>query len=224
MLVPNTQPRIRDSVTKMDAIERLRIWLDESRPTLGSQVGELVARLAVAWDDFGGSDETAMTPDKLRRLEAPEWCPPVLSFRIERHGAMVAGGSSRAEIQTWVLNFNTHTTSCEFSGWRQIRPQQPRLNVEAIAREIALSAATRDPTDRRLTWQGAGVRVNLNQIDGLATGSAVRSTLTSRRGRFRIAIRNEMATAGFTLDSTIRGNFAPYRFVPATPLASTDEC
>ncbi len=60
-----------------------------------------------------------MHAGKLGRMEDVRWEPPVLSFRIERHGAMGVG-STRAELQNWRVDFDLKPAQCECSrGYRQ---------------------------------------------------------------------------------------------------------
>jgi hypothetical protein len=44
-------------------------------------------------------------------MEDLEWNPPMLSFIIERHGAMVLG-STRAENQRWEIDMNKMEAEC----------------------------------------------------------------------------------------------------------------
>ena len=208
---------------ELAAIDRLRAWLGKNRATLESNKEELVDQLAGVWDYFADSHAAGMSADKLSRLEAPEWNPPLLSFQIERHGGIVVGRSSRAELQTWRANFETRTTSYAITGWRQISPPQPRLDVKAIAHEIARAVATGDRTDSRVVWTDNQVRIVLGKIAGLATGSAVRETLMGRRKRFRAALRAEMTKVGFKNRITSRGSQSTYIFISTETTTSNSE-
>ena len=53
--------------------------------------------LSECWNDIDGGDVDSMATFKLERMEQLRWNPPDLSFVIERHGAIVAGRSSRAQ-------------------------------------------------------------------------------------------------------------------------------
>jgi hypothetical protein len=62
---------------------------------------------------------------------------PVLSFRIERHGAMGVG-STRAELQNWRVDLDRKTAQCERSrSYRQALPRAEVVRIEPIARELA---------------------------------------------------------------------------------------
>ncbi len=83
----------------MDELEQLRTFL-AGVPAGGYEGNEqLEGLLARAWHLLqGGGDEDMAGYKIIDRPEGLRWEPPHLRFEIERHGAMVAGGSSRAEI------------------------------------------------------------------------------------------------------------------------------
>jgi hypothetical protein len=64
--------------------------------------------LAGCWHEFVGAESQRMHAGKLGRMEDVRWEPPVLSFRIERHGAMGVG-STRAELQNWRVDLDRKT-------------------------------------------------------------------------------------------------------------------
>src|SRR5690242_6434471 len=70
--------------------------------------------------------------------------PPNLCFSIERHGGTVMG-SKRAERQTWTLNLDKLTAIPGLSGYRQLQPNSPRLDVTPIAQAVC-EAVQRGPT------------------------------------------------------------------------------
>src|SRR5260370_36638499 len=79
--------------------------------------------------------------------------PPVLSFQIERHGAMGVG-STRAELQHWRVDLDRKTAQCERNGsYRQALPRAEGVRIEPIARELADSIIA-GSVDQRLKWQG----------------------------------------------------------------------
>ena len=65
-----------------------------------------------AWYLLDGHDETGLRAHRLRDMEDPEWEPPCLRFRMERHGKVVLG-STRAEVETWEVNVE-RGTACVF--------------------------------------------------------------------------------------------------------------
>jgi hypothetical protein len=110
--------------------------------------------LAACWHEFKG-DDGGMTGQKLLgRMEEVVWQPPILSFTVERHGGTVMG-SSRASLQQWRLDLDKKTARCEERRFRQVRERQPRLDVEALAEEVA-SRILRQQADGRLRWCGDG--------------------------------------------------------------------
>ena len=85
--------------------------------------------------------------------------PPKLCFSIERHGGTVMG-SKRAERQTWMLNLQTLTAIPNETGYRQLQPNAPRLNVTPIAKAVCEAAqqgpaSSSDLIDRGIAeWRG----------------------------------------------------------------------
>ena len=119
----------------VDLMNALRAFLDaQGSGSLGDREG-LIARLGPVWPDLAGSDDEAMEPHKLGRLDIPVWCPPVLTFLIERHGGLVLG-STRADKQTWTVNLDARTAIPVTHGYRQILPMAPRLYVGPLAAAV----------------------------------------------------------------------------------------
>jgi len=162
-------------------MEALRSYLNSIPPGQIQDASMLEQLLAACWHEFGG-DDGAMAGYKLRgRMEEVQWNPPILSFRIERHGG-AAMGSTRAEIQHWELDIDQEVRSLRHVGGRQLRPMTPGLNVKPLAEEVA-DLIERRQEDERLKWYSDDrVRVVLAKI--LPAGSAVQQTLAGRRKRF----------------------------------------
>jgi len=152
--------------------------------------------LAAVWDELSGDDGGMEAYKLLNRMEKPNWNPPVLNFRIERHGGTVLG-SSRAEIQEWTVDLDKLTKTVETVGGRQVRPTQPRLDVKAIAAELFDAIVSGQPEDR-LKWEGTSkVRVLIGKV--LPEGSAVKDTLANRRKRLRNELTRLLAAEGWKL-------------------------
>ena len=151
-----------------------------------SDTDKLKELLAARWDEFNGSNDERMAGWKLHgRMEKVVWNPPILSFVIERHGG-TALGSSRAELQRWYIDLKGKTAWCMKSGYRQVFPTQPRLNVSPIAEEISELIINRKG-DQRLKWNEDGtVRILIGKI--LPERSAIKETLDGRRKRLRKAL------------------------------------
>lgn len=139
----------------MDAINTpgltaLKTWLVKVAPGEITDAAEVERLLASAWDDLLRDGE-GMEPYKLlNRMEDVVWQPPLLEFRIERHGG-VACGSSRAEMQSWAVDVERATASCKKSGYRQVFARQRPLDVTPLAEEIA-AAIVSHADEPRLKW------------------------------------------------------------------------
>jgi hypothetical protein len=175
-------------------IEQLRDLLATILPGPISDPADLEHLLAACWHEFQG-DDGGMTGDKLLgRMEEVIWEPPILSFTIERHGGTVQG-SSRASLQEWTLDLDKKTAWCEERRFRQVRARQPRLDVRALAEEVA-SLILHHQEDERLQWSEDGrVRVVVGKV--LPDGSAVAQTLAGRRKRLLGALRQRLAVEGW---------------------------
>ncbi|MBI2806515.1 MAG: hypothetical protein HYX68_16155 [Planctomycetes bacterium] len=183
----------------MDAVEttgltELKNFLGHSTPGEITDTSEIEPLLAVAWNDLAG-DFGGMRPDKLfGRMEDVTWTPPLLTFRIERHGATVMG-SSRAEMQAWTIDVEKGTACCEAKGYRQLSPRQPPLDVKPLVDEVA-AAIVNHADEPRLKWvDQETVRVKIGLI--FSKGSAVKMTLAGRRKRFQMALAERLATKGW---------------------------
>lgn len=154
-----------------------------------SDTSQLESVLAACWDEFG-CHEGGMRGEKLHgRMENVTWSPPILEFRIERHGA-TALGSSRAELQAWGVNVEEGTATCSTVGRRQVEPMQPRLDVRPLVEETVRMILAHQESDR-LKWNTDGsVRVLPGKV--IPPGSAVKQTLQGRRKRFREALRERL--------------------------------
>lgn len=151
-----------------------------------SDASDLEILMKKCWHEFDGSDVGKTWPSKLiGRMEDIAWDPPILTFKIERHGGTVMG-STRADLHLWKVNIEKGTADFSVCGYRQIYPRQPNLNVTPIAEEIVGLIVNRDQ-DSRLKWNKDGsVTVLMGKI--LPEGSAVAETLIKRRKRLRTKI------------------------------------
>ena len=93
--------------------------------------------LAESWFAFRGAKQGGMEPYKLLgRMESVLWEPPCLTFAIERHGGTQMG-STRAELQDWSLDLSNGTAEMTSKRHRKLRPTSERMDVKALAREMA---------------------------------------------------------------------------------------
>ncbi len=142
--------------------------------------------LAEHWDQLDKYVEGGMRGVKVvGRTEQMEWQPPVLSFKIERHGG-IALGSSRAELQHWRLDTANCVATFNGDSYRQKRPKNRMPDVESIAREITPLILERREDDR-LKWPGDGkVKILSDRI--LGGQYAPKETLEGWRKRLRKAV------------------------------------
>lgn len=155
---------------------------------------ELVQLLEDCWGMFSGSDQEGMGAYKIQRMEDPSWNPPVLSFTIERHGATVSG-STRAELQEWVVDLDRRVSECLSTGHRQLYPRETPLDVKPIADDLAKLIIS-GHQDERLRWSGtARLRILTGRI--LSTGSIPKQTLERRRKRLLKALEERLVPYGW---------------------------
>lgn len=192
----------------MSKLDALREYLAACQPGPIADVDEIARFLANCWDELEGSDEEAMEPYKVRRMEEVVWDPPKLCFLIERHGGTVMG-SSRAELQYWTVDVSKAcATVCDNNRYRQLHPRQPNLDVGPLVDDI-VEKITNGKQDLRLKWLGPdSVRVEVGQI--IPSGSGVKQTVAARRKRFKSALRDRLKTADWEqvtsrLNTFVRG-------------------
>ncbi len=179
-----------------------RIMIDELKEYFDSLDGaavdpsELVGKVANVWEQFSGHDAEGMNEDKLSpdRVEDPEWAAPLLTFRIERHGAFCRG-SSRAEIHQWTLDLEKMTAICAEDGYRPKTPKSPALRVRPlVAAVVDLIIQRRE--DDCLKWNDDGsVLVLAGKI--IPDERTCKQTLTGRRRRFRAELIRQLREHGW---------------------------
>jgi hypothetical protein len=177
------------------AFDLLKRQLFELSPGEVTEVGRVAMRLASCWHEFTGSGSERMHAGKLGRMEAVRWDPPVLSFTIERHGAMSVG-STRAELQQWRIDLGRKTARCERRrSYRQALPRAEGVRIEPIARELT-DSITAGRADQRLKWQGDGtVRILMAKI--FSYDSGYMQTVTGHRKRLRAALETLLTENGW---------------------------
>ena len=179
----------------VSALDNLRVYLTNTVPGPIEDMTKLLSVLVPAWEDIAGFSDTSMAYTKLDRIEEPQWNPPLLTFRMERHGGMVGGGSSRAEIQEWTVDVDKAEAIVETRGHRQMRPMQPRLDVEPLAVEI-VSLIEGGVDDERLKWSADRSRVTV-VIGQVIPDSGPKQTVTARRKRFKKMLSEALVAAGW---------------------------
>jgi hypothetical protein len=178
-----------------DEIELLRARLVSVPPgqLIGKAATDVEALLAQSWDDIDGSDDGGMRGYKLvGRTEDLHWIPPVLSFRIERHGGFVLG-STRAELQTWAVDLTRNAAEIVGTGRRQLVAMDARLNVTPLAAETA-AMILQGCDATRLKWPNPSrVRVLVSEI----IPTTNKQTTEGRRQRFAAALEQHLAPNGW---------------------------
>jgi hypothetical protein len=178
-----------------DEIELLRARLVSVPPgqLIGKAATDVEALLAQSWDDIDGSDDGGMRGYKLvGRTEDLHWIPPVLSFRIERHGGFVLG-STRAELQTWAVDLTRNAAEIVGTGRRQLVAMGARLNVTPLAAETA-AMILQGCDATRLKWPNPSrVRVLVSEI----IPTTNKQTTEGRRQRFAAALEQHLAPNGW---------------------------
>jgi hypothetical protein len=171
---------------------------------------ELFKYVVASWNEFSGSRITKMDPRKILRDEGPEevtWNPPCLSFVIDRHGG--AGlGSTRAEKQQWTLNLEKRTADQMLIGYRQLRPNAPKLDVKPLAEDVCKavqegpSSTSRLVSDGIIFWKSDD---ELTVFHGKIIGGGYQRTVSSRRKRFIADLKAKIELIGWNLVSQSRG-------------------
>jgi hypothetical protein len=185
------------SGTGSGCLDKLRRQLRElpPGPIDPDTASELEDLLAQAWDELEGSDAGGMTPGKIRgRVEEPAWKPPVLSFVIERHGR-TAMGSTRADLQLWLVDVEAGTARYAHAGYRQVLDRDRPVRVRPIVEEVvrAILAGQDHPAVRKL--KGGRVEIMPGQIRQLS--GWYRATEQGRRRRFAKELERQLAEAGW---------------------------
>lgn len=168
-----------------DMIAELRSYLAGCKHGPLPEKDKVARLLANCWDELDGGGETNMTGCKLlRRIETPTWEPPCLRFDIERHGTTVYG-SSRGTVYSWCVDVVMGVAVIECEQRRQLDAIDARLNVKAIAVELA-RAIVSGKSDERLKVQCDGsIMLMMSKI----IETTNKQTTTGRRRRFKDALR-----------------------------------
>lgn len=179
-------------------IGELQEYLAGIVPGEVSDTTQLIGLLKNCWSAIRGSSEEAMAEHKLERAYGLEWQPPLLRFRIERHGSYMLG-STRAEKQWWEIDIDqARVIGVGTHGYRQVVSNAKRLNVQPLAEEI-VGIAYNGQADERLRWTADRLRVtfNLTKAIDLAVGPSPNQTREGRRKRLGKAVRELMIASGW---------------------------
>src|SRR5208283_974752 len=152
----------------------------EVPPDAVPTVEELLAR---SWDSLKGAGAGGMKGLKLRgRTECLAWEPPLLTFRIERHGGTVLG-STRAEMHYWVVDVSAMTAVLQRTGRRQLYAMDRRLDVKPLAAQVSSAILKSARGHLWVKWlSDARVDVDVGKI----IPPTNKRTTADRRRRFRL--------------------------------------
>ena len=169
----------------------------------GDDLVRVRSLLAACWHLFGGHDETKMEAYKLERMEQVTWCKPELSLVIERHGG-TKGGSSRAELQQWLVNLETRQIHRSESRIRQLRKAAPRLDIAELVGRLVATIESGGPPPSWLRRDGTDsnsvqiVVIVVSKIPELTVGpDKPKKTIEGRRKRFRAALTEILEKRGW---------------------------
>jgi hypothetical protein len=155
---------------------------------VSSKVEEALIKI---WPLLDGASEEGMYAAKLRgRMESIEWTPPILTFVIERHGAVVMG-SIYGALHHWEVNVEDLTASLNQRRKRLVGKRQPTLKVQPLVQEI-VELIKNCQEDERLKWAHGNHRVQI-QIGKIIPDNVVAQTLQGRRRRFSKLLEETLA-------------------------------
>ena len=164
------------------AIETLKEYLSSLQSGPIKDVTELEGFLSSAWEECEGSGGGLSGYKIMGRLEDVKWDSPLLSFTIERHGA-VKYGSSRAELQDWVFDISDGTTSYTASRYRQIHKISLPLKTKPLAEKVGKLIIACE-NSKQLEWRDNKTCVKVI-IGVVIPDDAATQTVVGRRKRFR---------------------------------------
>jgi hypothetical protein len=181
------ETRGRKIVRVQDArIRALRRYLDTEGTADVARVAELVGS---AWPALNTDGNEA----KVWRLEQPAWHRSTLRFVIERHGAIVGGGSTRAELEHWAVDLESLSAGIVGYGYRQLYKMQPRMDMRGVAVELA-EAVNSNPADPRLRWFPDG---SVQPVLARSCGIGPKRTIAGRSQRLSAALGPAMTAMGW---------------------------
>ena len=169
-------------------------------------VDDVTELLGACWDLFDGSAQAGMEGHKVDRAEELRWNKEAqtLTFIIERHGAIVRGGSSKAELQGWTINLKNSSAVYGSVGSRRARGSEPpsRVDINAIVSEIVQAIKAEEPLEG-VTRQGSDV-VGISPGHFVPDNGLAAQTLQSRRKRFRSALESALKDLGWARDPKVK--------------------
>jgi hypothetical protein len=181
----------------MSGVQALSNLLASIPPGEIAEVRAIELALADCWDELSGSEREGMEGYKLRRrMEKVVWIPPRLEFRIERHGRTVMG-STRADMQHWVVDLAARTATFLKQTHRQIRPMGARVQVKPIAEEFTRLIITRQENSCLRWYSDGSVRVQIGSL--FPNRDSPKQTVAGRRKRFWAELSARLKEEGWLM-------------------------
>ncbi len=181
----------------MSGLNALADFLASVPPGKIAEIHEIELALADCWEELSGSEREGMEGYKLRRrMEKVVWNPPRLEFCIERHGRTVMG-STRADIQHWVVDLAARTATIVKQTHRQIRPMGTRVQVKPIAEEFTRLIITRQENESLKWYPDGSVRVQIGSL--FPNRNSPKQTVAGRRQRFWAELSTRLMEEGWVM-------------------------
>jgi hypothetical protein len=190
------------------ALAKLRLMLEKLRsgPLSEDDRDDVLRLLEDAWSELqGASRATKMKPAKVRRAESLEWHPPILSFRLERHGGAVMG-SKRGELQQWTVDLADETASFCPAGYRNLHKPAPRFEARKCAKNLSQQLEDGRPGVKWITENS----VQIIPTKVVPNEGAAAQTIRERRKRFRAEMIKVMSEQGWINHSKARSPFLTF--------------
>jgi hypothetical protein len=149
-----------------------------------------------------------------KRVENLVWAPPVLSFKIARHGATVLG-SPREPLYWWHINVADKTATVEKGTFRLVRPSAAKLSKDEILKivrrvcEHVQSGPVSSAAPGSFLTRKSETEILIKPA-ALIPADGFKQTLAGRRKRVRSILIDEMKTIGWVVVSD-KGAFVKFR-------------
>jgi len=185
-------------------------------PIANNLCSQVITLLQGCLNEFTGSHQTNMEAYKLepKRVENLDWAPPVLSFKMARHGATVLG-SPREHLYSWHINVEKMTARFEKGTFRLVRPSAAKLSkdeileiVRRVCEHVQNGPLSSAAPGIFLTWK-SGTEILIKPAD-LIPADGFKQTLAGRRKRVRSILIDEIKTIGWVVVSD-KGAFVKFR-------------
>lgn len=172
----------------------LREWLAEQDNGRIADIDQLKRLLKKAWPEIPGSGDQSTWPSKINYIEGADWNPPLLTFEIPRHGALMNGGT-RTSIHHWQVNVKTPSAKIERSTYKQTEPMAKPVRMKPVALEIAAIVRS-GADDERIVWE-TDDRSRVHVVMSRIIPSGYKQTTASRKTKFIAYFEAELAANGW---------------------------